>query len=147
MSEKTNTPKGYSSARQKAEKLLKDKSRLEKLLDDADAKAEHSKKKISSYWSELQGLLRLVKAWMIGEYRQIPWKSVVMAVAAIVYFVNPFDVIPDFLLGWGYIDDLTVIGFVMNSMRGEVLKFLDWETRKEEDQSNAAPKTPAESPN
>ncbi len=140
-------PKGFNTAKQKAEKLLKDKGKLGNLLGEATTKANKSKEKIDSYWGEFQGLLRLVQSWMVGRYKHIPWKSLVLAVAAIIYFVNPLDFIPDFLLGWGFIDDLTVIGFVVNNIRNEITNFLEWETLQQADQSKAAPKTPAESPN
>lgn len=55
--------------------------------------------------------------------------------AALLYFVNPFDVIPDFIIGIGYLDDVTIISFVFNSLRKDVQHFAEWDklTRKKED--------------
>jgi uncharacterized membrane protein YkvA (DUF1232 family) len=39
--------------------------------------------------------------------RYLPW------LIALIYFVNPYDVVPDFLLGPGWIDDLAVLGVVL----------------------------------
>ena len=33
-------------------------------------------------------------------------------VAAVLYFVVPFDAVPDFLFGWGLVDDAAVLSFV-----------------------------------
>jgi uncharacterized membrane protein YkvA (DUF1232 family) len=38
------------------------------------------------------------------------------------------DLVPDFIPGLGYLDDVTVIGFVMNSIRKDVDRFKFWET-------------------
>ena len=76
---------------------------------------------------DLQALLRLTKAWLKSEYTQTPWQTIVFAIAGIIYFVNPFDIVPDFIPGAGYLDDATVIGFVIKSIRREIKQFLDWE--------------------
>jgi uncharacterized membrane protein YkvA (DUF1232 family) len=55
-----------------------------------------------------------------------------MALAAVIYFLNPLDLIPDFIPGIGYLDDATVIAFVFSSIRKDLLKFLDWECQKNE---------------
>jgi uncharacterized membrane protein YkvA (DUF1232 family) len=72
--------------------------------------------------------LRLIKAWATGDYRQAPWKSMALVIAAILYFVNPFDAIPDFIPFLGYADDALVIGFVMRAIRKDVRAFLEWES-------------------
>jgi len=42
---------------------------------------------------------------------------------ALAYVVLPIDVIPDFIPGFGFIDDLFVVGFVMKSLTEEVERF------------------------
>jgi uncharacterized membrane protein YkvA (DUF1232 family) len=42
---------------------------------------------------------------MIKKY--LPW------LIALVYFVNPYDLVPDFLVGPGWLDDLAVLGVVL----------------------------------
>jgi hypothetical protein len=36
----------------------------------------------------------------------------VLAVTALLYLLNPFDVLPDFVVGAGWLDDLAVLGLV-----------------------------------
>jgi len=38
--------------------------------------------------------------------RYFPW------LIALLYFINPYDLVPDFLLGAGWLDDLAVVGLV-----------------------------------
>jgi uncharacterized membrane protein YkvA (DUF1232 family) len=38
--------------------------------------------------------------------RYLPW------LIALIYFISPYDVIPDFFLGLGWLDDLAVLGLV-----------------------------------
>jgi uncharacterized membrane protein YkvA (DUF1232 family) len=91
-------------------------------------KASHDRGELRGVWDELQALLRLVRAWAQGRYRKVTWKTVGIATGALVYFLNPFDAVPDFLPGVGYLDDATVIALAVASIRGEVHRFLAWES-------------------
>lgn len=70
---------------------------------------------------------RLIKAYALGNYRQIPWKTILLIVAAIIYFVNPLDLIPDVVPLTGLTDDFAVLVWVYNSVSSEIDKFVAWE--------------------
>ena len=72
-------------------------------------------------------LSRLAGAYATGKYRSIPWKTVMTILAAIIYFLNPIDLIPDFIPGLGLTDDLSVLFWVYNSVSAEINNFLEWE--------------------
>jgi uncharacterized membrane protein YkvA (DUF1232 family) len=42
--------------------------------------------------------------------------------------VSPFDVIPDWVLVLGHIDDAFVVSLTLKSVRAELDTFMDWET-------------------
>lgn len=117
-----NEPKGFDSARKKAEEILGDKNKLKDLLDKGFKKAKDNSGKLGGFIGDLKALLGIVKATMNGEYK-VSTKTLLYAVAALIYFVNPFDVVPDFLFGWGFIDDAAVIGFVVKKLKDELDKF------------------------
>lgn len=122
-----NDPNGFDDARKTAEAYLKDKDKTSRLLDEAIRKAEQTQSKMSVVWEDLQTLIRMARAWVAGNYQQIPWQTIVFVIAGIVYFVNPFDFVPDFIPGAGFLDDATVIGFVIKSIKHEIDAFLEWE--------------------
>jgi uncharacterized membrane protein YkvA (DUF1232 family) len=117
------SPRGFENARKKAEEFIANNERLNQLLQEALDKARKQKQRIQEVWGELLQLIELVSAYAKGEYRNIPWKAIVYAIAAIIYFVNPFDVIPDFIFGIGFLDDAAVIAFVINAIREELERF------------------------
>ena len=126
-SETSQKPEVFENAQNKAEEFAKDKQKTDYLLNEALKKAERNKNVLENIWTDLQALIRLIKAWLKSEYTQTPWQTIVFAIAGIIYFVNPFDIVPDFIPGAGYLDDATVIGFVIKSIRREIKQFLDWE--------------------
>ncbi len=114
---------GFESLRIAAEKLTHQEERLKKTVEKSVEKAEKQKRKILDFWDELQWLLRMVRSYLNREYRNVPWKTIVFAVAAIIYFLNPFDAVPDIIPGLGYLDDATVVGFVFSAVKDELEKY------------------------
>lgn len=75
---------------------------------------------------------RLIKAYALGHYREIPWKTLLLIVAAVIYFVNPLDLVPDIIPLTGLTDDFAVLLWVYNSVSNEIEKFIEWEKRNAE---------------
>jgi uncharacterized membrane protein YkvA (DUF1232 family) len=94
------------------------------------AKAKLSPKRFEALWDDLSALARLVSAWGRREYNVVPWRSIAMASAALLYFINPFDAIPDVILGIGYLDDASVLAFVVGALKREIDRFAEWERRQ-----------------
>lgn len=65
-------------------------------------------------------------AWWRGEYRAISGRALVSIVAGLVYFLSPLDLIPDFLLGVGLLDDVAVLAWVMRTWSSELDAFVAW---------------------
>lgn len=125
--EENSQPRGFKKAKQKASLLLNDKEKLKSLIDSASGKAQEKKEKLSAIWEDVQSLLRMLKAYWKKEYTYLPVKSLLYIVAAILYFVNPLDLIPDFIPFTGLIDDLSILTFVINSVKQDIETFKEWE--------------------
>jgi len=39
------------------------------------------------------------------------WK-IILLVLALLYVLSPYDLLPDMVIGWGWIDDLVILGFL-----------------------------------
>jgi uncharacterized membrane protein YkvA (DUF1232 family) len=75
---------------------------------------------------DVQTLLRLMRAYGEGRYRQVSGKNLALAGLGLLYLVSPLDVVPDFLPG-GLADDAAVIGFILRKLRTELVAFEFWE--------------------
>ena len=70
----------------------------------------------AGFWPKLKRVLArvpfaedAVAAWFCAFDPQTPLKVRGMLLAALAYFVLPFDVVPDIILGVGFTDDVTVL--------------------------------------
>ncbi len=116
--------------RTKAEDYLRDPERSKQLLNQAVQKAhdkETKKGPLEEVWNSLQALLRMFQAYLRKEYTVLPWGSIVLIVVAILYFVSPFDLLPDWIPLGGFIDDAAVIAFVLKQINSDLEAFLKWE--------------------
>ncbi|HMG93154.1 MAG TPA: YkvA family protein [Chryseolinea sp.] len=122
--------KFFDVALSQAARLLGKKSRILVLL----AKLGSKMNKVN--WSPVERQLlkdkiftfgRLAKAYATGKYRQVPWRAMLIVLAAVIYFINPLDLIPDLIPFVGFTDDFAILLWVYNSIQEEVDKFLEWE--------------------
>lgn len=123
--------RSYRRAAIRAQRLSEDPAALQSFTDKAMAKALRYKNgALTDVWDSLMRLLRLIKAYSVGEYRDISWQTLALIISSVVYFVMPIDVIPDVLLGWGFLDDISILTWVMASSKTEIDKFKVWEEQK-----------------
>jgi uncharacterized membrane protein YkvA (DUF1232 family) len=132
----------FERARRAAEETLRDPEKIKDVIDTAVNMIGSAS--TSSPFHELndkiQALVRLVRAYIRREYRIVPWQTVVLAVAALIYFVNPFDAIPDIIPAIGFIDDAAVFTAVFASINHDLTKFMEWEKSKAQSSEEPIPR-------
>lgn len=125
-----------STALAKAALILKDQNRLNGLIQTASDKNSSGKSAIQSVKNDVWTLLSMLKAWISRDYTDVSWKTLILCTGAIVYFVNPADAVPDILPVAGFLDDATVMGFVLASVKKDIDKFRDWAYLSEDNTGN-----------
>ncbi len=88
----------------------------------ADTLLESAFKHVSRLAKQAKAAWEMVTAWWRGEY-EAPWASIASITAALLYFLGPFDFIPDFLPLVGFLDDATIMGFVVHRVQGDLKRF------------------------
>ena len=127
MSTSDSAPRGLRPFHQHAEELVERSPRLRALARRAQMRMRPPRSRLGSLRTDLPVLIRLVRSYAAGEYRRLPWKSIVLSTTALLYFVTPFDVIPDFIVGTGFLDDAVVVAYVLKAIRDDLGRFEEWE--------------------
>lgn len=81
----------------------------------------------ASFREGLQDTGRLLAAYAQGKYRAVSPKVIVSIAAALVYFVNPFDLVPDALPALGLTDDFAILSWVCQNLSAQLNAFREWE--------------------
>lgn len=71
-------------------------------------------------------LIAMVRDYASGEYRDVPEKTILTATAALIYILNPFDLIPDLVPGLGLVDDAAVLTMVVKAIQSDVQNYRSW---------------------
>ena len=119
-------PKGFGRFLTIARTYIKDRQTLIRFLDAVKQYAQSKKNLIRNFKSDIETLASLAKAWIRGVYTEIPKETLILIIAALLYFLSPLDTIPDFLGPLGFTDDATVVLFVMNTIRKEINRYKEW---------------------
>jgi uncharacterized membrane protein YkvA (DUF1232 family) len=114
-----------------AETYARDPKQLRQLVEDAVGKISVIPRgPFADTWPYLMAMIRLIRDYHRAEYRDISEQNLRIIVAAILYFVSPFDVIPDWVPVLGHIDDAFVIALALKSVRLDLDTFMAWETAR-----------------
>lgn len=111
-------------------------SEVTKIKDgDLDVVMENNKQindKISSSgalqkYTELGKIMYgMLNDYRKGLYHHVPWFTVAAIGFALLYVLNPLDIIPDFIPGVGYVDDFAVFTIVLRFVQTDLHTYLDW---------------------
>jgi uncharacterized membrane protein YkvA (DUF1232 family) len=82
--------------------------------------------KVRKLTAPIQVFVRMSKAHFKGQH-ELEFSTLGLIVLAMVYFISPIDLIPDFLGVFGFVDDLSVVLAVYAKLKVEIDKFLEWE--------------------
>ncbi len=129
--EKKYEEKYRDTFEKKAEKIINNVEQTHKLINDAMEKANRvTDGPAEEVWANFLVFFDLMRDWVTGKYKNIPGGSIIMIVASLLYFLSPFDIVPDFIPGLGYIDDLAVVSYTFRQIQADIDKYLVWKSVK-----------------
>ncbi len=104
--------KKYSE--QEINKVLKNEDKIKAKMNDESLKA---------FIEDVKIFFLMLKDFFTGNYKEIPVGTIIAIAGSLLYVLSPFDIIPDFLAGIGYVDDAGVITLCLNGVREDVEKY------------------------
>lgn len=110
----------------KAKAYLDDDDKMESLFRDFEEKLKLIPK-IGTRASDLAVLLSMLRAYIKKQYTEVSMGTILLAVAGLLYIVNPMDLVPDYLIGAGLLDDAAVIGIILQALHIDLSKYKKWQ--------------------
>jgi uncharacterized membrane protein YkvA (DUF1232 family) len=68
-------------------------------------------------------LMDMIRDYWKGNYRGVPWWTITAAAAALLYVLNPMDVVPDFIPFVGLVDDATVLSVCLYMLDRDIQRY------------------------
>ncbi|MGT2785262.1 YkvA family protein [Streptococcus merionis] len=113
----------------KAENLLNDDAKVETFL----TKLERKIKWIPFISKELKSvptLIGMLRSYWKKDYTKVPFKTMVAIVSALLYFLSPLDVVPDWIPILGQLDDALVIGTCWKLVNDDIDAYRKWKAKQ-----------------
>lgn len=85
---------------------------------------------LNRFFEDFKLLIAIVRDYKKGAYRKIPRWSVAVIVFALLYVLNPFDIIADFIAFIGYLDDAAVVAGCLLLVERDLNEYKEWKLSK-----------------
>ena len=101
-------------------------------IQTAAERSEEINKKFSSkgplkrFIEDSKLLSALIKDWRAGRYRKAMYGTIAAAAFALLYVLNPFDLVPDVLPFIGAVDDAAVLGACLMLLERDLRQYRTW---------------------
>ena len=89
-------------------------------------KAMQSSGKLYIFKDKIEISISMIKDYISGNYKNVPWKVISAIGASLLYLLLPFDAIADFFPLIGLLDDAFIIGLCIKSFNDEIEKYREW---------------------
>ncbi len=125
--------------KKKAKQYIDNPTKIKNLLANAISKAESNKHFafFNNLWDKIHLLFSLVRDWLSGGYKDISRSAILLILAGLIYFVSPIDIIPDWIVGLGFADDIAFLAMIINQLDKELIKYKSWKSDKSEPEEKA----------
>lgn len=106
---------------------------IHRVNENADAIGSkfHKQKALKALLEQGMVMIDLVRDYVTGRYREVPYWAMGATALALFYVLSPVDVIPDVLLGLGYLDDAVVVSFALKLIDKELTRYKEWKARQQ----------------
>lgn len=115
----------FEKYKAKAIEFIKDDEKIEKLLIKVEEKIKDNPD-LDEIVAYIPKMILLVRSYYKKEYTDINLIEIVFIVAAMIYFVTPLDIIPDFIPKVGHSDDNIVVNIVVKWCQDDINKYMAW---------------------
>jgi len=101
---------------------------IKKVTDNADAIKQTFAREgpIGRFIDDVEILLPMVRDYWSGRYRQILFWAIAAVAFALLYVLNPLDIIPDVIPIVGYLDDVAVVAVCLAMAEQELHAYRGW---------------------
>ena len=113
-------------ARRRAGRILRSATATRWLVQAVFNRSDQFRARLGDTFADLILLASLLRDWVTGRYRTVPWGTLLTITGALVYFLMPLDAIPDPIVALGLIDDVAVISRTLKLTRTDLDRYQQW---------------------
>lgn len=88
--------------------------------------------RLARFSTDIKLMFAMLRDYWYGNYRSVPWKTIAAVAGALLYVMNPLDVIPDLIFGFGFMDDAGVVALCLRLVESDLHRYAAWKEHGED---------------
>ncbi len=118
---------------EKAKQIIDNPEKVSTVLEKAIALCDDlgQVRFIGKYFKDISLICSMINDYICKRYTRVPMATVITLLAAVLYFISPIDIIPDFIPLIGHMDDMLVFAFVQDATKVDLKKYEKWKKENE----------------
>lgn len=120
-----NVEEVFQENYQEAEKMLNHPDKIDRMLKRLEKKLQ-GLPKLGGALAYIPKMGLLINSYIRGQYSDVPIGTIIGVIGVVMYFVLPFDAIPDFVPGVGYLDDAAVASGSLYLVKNDLDEYMRW---------------------
>ncbi len=86
-------------------------------------------------WRDIRDMYLMLRDSVAGRY-SVPFRTLAAVAVTLLYLANPFDLIPDFIPGIGFIDDVFMVSLCLKFMGSDLEEYRQWKSLGEQEEDS-----------
>lgn len=120
----------YPRSSEKIKEIVESNVLLDKLVTAVYNKVDNYIQKRVDVSERIIILTQILHDWRIGTYKTISYKNISISVFVLMYYVSPYDFVPDFIPFIGKKDDDFVLKKGLIYLDEEIKKYKNWKEQQ-----------------
>jgi uncharacterized membrane protein YkvA (DUF1232 family) len=81
---------------------------------------------LNRFFDDFKLLMAIVRDYRSGAYKRVPRWTIAVIAFALLYVLNPFDIIADFIAVIGFLDDAAVVAGCLLLVERDLNEYREW---------------------
>jgi len=81
---------------------------------------------LGRFLGDVRTIIAMLKDYWNKSYRELPWWTIAAATTALLYVLNPMDIVPDFIPVIGLLDDAAVVSACVFLLERDLSRYRSW---------------------
>lgn len=120
----------YPRSSEKIKEIVESNMLLDKLVTAVYNKVDNYIQKRVDVSERIIILTQILHDWRVGAYKTISYKNISISVFVLMYYVSPYDFVPDFIPFIGKKDDDFVLKKGLIYLDEEIKKYKNWKEQQ-----------------
>lgn len=120
----------YPRSSEKIKEIVESNMLLDKLVTAVYNKVDNYIQKRVDVSERIIILTQILHDWRVGAYKTISYKNISISIFVLMYYVSPYDFVPDFIPFIGKKDDDFVLKKGLIYLDEEIKKYKNWKEQQ-----------------